>query len=168
MKNAKRNLKKMVFIFALSVLTSFALVNETKAQSVDANNAIYLELGGNGLIYSLNYDYRFNTDWSARAGVMYLPIEDVTLTIVPIIANYLYGNNHMLEIGAGIAYVGISFETDDDEFFSFSGSGVVGTGTFGYRYQKVDGGFVFRAGITPIFGAGGFLPWAGLSLGYAF
>ena len=150
------------------VIASFAMVNETKAQSVNAKNAIYVELGGNGLLYSVNYDHRFNTDWSARGGIMYASIDDFSLTIVPLLANYLVGNNHMLEIGAGVAYIGINVKVDGEEFFNVSGSDIAGTGNIGYRYQNVDGGFVFRIGFTPLFSQHGFTPWAGLSLGYAF
>jgi hypothetical protein len=41
--------------------------------------------------------------------------------------------------------------------------------TFGYRYQPVNGGFNFRAGINPIFNSSAFIPYfAGISFGYTF
>ncbi len=161
-------LKRIGFVAILCVLTSLSMNNETKAQSVGANSAVYLELGGNGLLYSLNYDYRFDKDWSARGGIMYAPVGDVSLTIVPLMANYLIGSNHNFEIGAGIAYLGVSVDVEGEDFAGISASGVAGTSTIGYRYQNMDGGFVFRIGLTPVFGEFGVLPWAGLSLGYAF
>ena len=51
------------------------------------------------------------------------------------------------------------------------------TGTLGYRRQPADGGFVFRIGLTPIYGFGteeaaypekGFFLSGGLSLGVSF
>ena len=66
------------------------------------------------------------------------------------------------------------------------GNSVLGTATVGYRYQRADGGFIFRAGFTPFFGIFSgekefvpyvptqyednfsFVPWAGFSLGYGF
>jgi hypothetical protein len=48
-------------------------------------------------------------------------------------------------------------------------NGVLGTLNFGYRYQPVDGGFSFRAGVSPIITSDQFLPyWPYLSFGYSF
>ena len=49
-----------------------------------------------------------------------------------------------------------------------STSGVVGTAIAGYRYVRPGGGFTFRAAFTPLFGEGGFLPWAGVAFGYSY
>jgi hypothetical protein len=42
----------------------------------------------------------------------------------------------------------------------------------GIRFQKPDGRFIFRAAFTPAYGGTGdtvgFIPWGGLSFGYAF
>lgn len=59
----------------------------------------------------------------------------------------------------------IGGDTDDFEE-EFSG-GVIGTATAGYRFQRPQGGFVFRAGFTPFFDQNEFLPFAGISFGYA-
>lgn len=71
------------------------------------------------------------------------------------------------EAGIGLALMagGIdNVEGFEDEGFS----GATGTAALGYRYQRPGGGFVFRVGLTPLFGPGGILPWGGLSLGYSF
>lgn len=143
------------------------------SQERTAYNSVYLELAGNGIIYSMNYDRMFLESFSGRIGIMFLSATsesgggNVSITFLPIMANYLIGSaNHKFEVGVGplIVIASATFT----ETGSFSGTAVGGTATAGYRYQPTDGGFNFRAGFTPIFGAGGFLPWAGVSFGYGF
>lgn len=137
-----------------------------------ARNAFYLELGGNALLYSINYDRLFTDRISGRVGVMFFGAADgessAGVVGTPIMANYLFGEgNSRFEAGAGVLLVsgGIdNVEGYEDEDFS----GSVGTATLGYRYQRPDGGFVFRAGLTPIFSLDGIAPWFGISFGYAF
>jgi hypothetical protein len=142
-----------------------------------ASNSLYLEILGNGAVYSLNYDRMFSNSMSGRIGIMNIPVDEATsgvdeddakvgLTTLPIMINYLKGGNHKLEIGGGVVVIIVS--ADIKEIGTIVGSGVVGTATFGYRYQPRAGGFNFRIGFTPIFGQGGFVPWGGLSLGYSF
>jgi hypothetical protein len=62
----------------------------------------------------------------------------------------------------------ITGETSSDGADAFgSDSGVVGTAIAGYRYVRPGGGFTFRAAFTPLFGEGGFQPWAGVAIGYS-
>ena len=168
----------------------FLLATATAAYSqtsgaVTAPNAIYLELLGNGGLYSLNFDRRLSprtslrigfAHWSSSGGVF--DDSEREITTMPVMLNRLRGSgNHKLELGAGIL-VGRSTRTessfaesaDTKSFFTF-------TGLIGYRYQRADGGPVFRAGFTPFFGLGddpsaypekGLLPSAGASFGYAF
>ena len=141
-----------------------------------AENSIFFELGGNALIYSINYDRLLDPHWSLRAGIGYMGLGttdaglDASLTIIPITASYCpYSEvggipNSKLELGAGICYFNMSASTFGD---SFNGSGVAGTLIVGYRYQQPDGGFLFRAGFTPLIG-GFFIPMFGLSAGVSF
>jgi hypothetical protein len=92
------------------------------------------------------------------------------LMLFPIMANYLIGpGNHKLEIGAGplLLYASAKASVGGD-VTSGSGAALAGTAVFGYRYVPRDGGFTFRGGFTPVFSAGGFQPWVGLSFGYVF
>ena len=82
------------------------------------------------------------------------------------------GNHH---IEAGLGFIAIREAARDSEnnpdywFWSTMFSGRVG-----YRYQKPDGRFLFRAGFTPVLEVGGgtnateFHPLAGVSFGYTF
>ncbi|MFO8233263.1 MAG: hypothetical protein R6U20_11415 [Longimonas sp.] len=145
--------------------------HQAAAQSemdVEANNSIYTELGGTGFLYTLNYDYRINRDWSARLGAMRAGAFGVTFTNIPLTASYLWGTNHNLEVGLGAMYLGVSLDTEGDDFGGISDDTVAGTAIIGYRYQPTDGGIIFRAGITPAFGDFGIVPWGGLSVGYSF
>jgi len=135
---------------------------------VPARNAAYLELLGNALIYSLNYDRKLTDHVSGRVGVMALGA-----LVVPVMGNYLAGSgSHRLELGAGPMLVlagEVDVDTGEDGEEEIDGSSfLLGTATFGYRYQPLYGGLVFRIGITPIFSTEGAVPWAGVSFGYTF
>ena len=145
----------------------------SRTSSDFARNSIFLELLGNGLLYSLNYDYKIFNHLSARAGGMYLGVNErntdqrVSLLMVPIMANYLVGNgSSRLEVGAGLTVgrAGGNIDTGDIDQGTFG----LFTSTIGYRLQPTDGGFLFRIGFTPVFTGSGVLPWAGLSLGGTF
>lgn len=147
-----------------------------------AKNAVFFELLGNGILYSLNYDRRLNDMFSVRGGLMYFSVSaeanagsasssaKASLLLVPLLFNVLLGGkNHKFELGAGplIAYAsakasGLGSSASD------SGVGVAGTGSLAYRYSPSDGGFFLRAGLSPVFGKGGFLPWPGVGLGAVF
>lgn len=143
-----------------------------------AKNLVYLELLGNGGLYSVNYERMLGNDLSARLGFSYLSMgassgeasAKATLVTAPVMLNYMIGGkNHKLETGAGatVIYVSASAESGGMSA-SGEGVGIVGTGTVGYRYSPADGGFVFRVGYTPFFGKGGFVSWGGASFGGTF
>ncbi|MBK9106950.1 MAG: hypothetical protein IPM92_00850 [Saprospiraceae bacterium] len=152
--------KKFIYLFAL-VFT----LNMGYSQS---NQSVYAELLGNGLIFSFNYDTRFTakpTGIGGRAGLGYIGKGDNGAVLIPFQLNWLLGKNgKYFELGLGATYVGGTeefFEEDIDHF--------VGTMTFGYRRQPEDGGFMWKAAITPVLADGFFWPYyVGFSLGYAF
>ncbi len=160
------------------------------AQSPTSRNSIYVELLGNGLLYSANYDHLFTEAIGMRVGVGYFPYHEVRLGAFPLMGYYLIGSGrHKFEVGLGICVIlqreGQGFawmSAPDDEV---RGNTVLGTATLGYRYQPADGGFVFRAGVTPFFGnfrreisplyyvdeyenVFKLQMWGGISLGYGF
>jgi len=152
------------------------------SQERKANNLVYLELLGNGGLYSINYERMLGKDLSARAGFSYFSIgagvsdgqttssAKASIYTAPLMVNYLVGGkNHKLEAGAGATVVYVSASAKGAGISSSAeGVGVVGTGTVGYRYSPMDGGFVFRVGYTPMFGKGGYQSWGGMSFGGAF
>lgn len=165
-------MKTTTSCFRLIIICLFLYGSVSLSQS--RQNSIYFEALGNGIIYSVNYDRLFTENFGGRIGVMYLSSFDVVVSsaenilVVPLMANYFIGGSHKLELGAGILLV----QADNIGFFGIEsgqgGSAVGGTATVGYRYQKPEGGLVFRIGFTPVYGDGEVEPSGGISLGYAF
>jgi hypothetical protein len=155
-------------IFSISNLNA-QVAERTKSQGV------FVEVLGNGLIYSLNYDTRFSQSFDGfggRAGIGYIAIDGARITTMPFLLNYLFGKEkHFFEVGVGTTLLVASAgnggfgPVGDRE----RGSAFIGTMSLGYRLEPTDGGFMFRAGITPIFDSETFWPlWPQVSFGYAF
>ncbi|HSJ09281.1 MAG TPA: hypothetical protein VK928_05185 [Longimicrobiales bacterium] len=168
----------------VAVVVTCLLPCATRAQEpVEAPAAAYIEVGGAGLFYSLNYEGRFSDHLTARLGFTFLNMtvfseesgEDsqIAVTLLPVMMNVLVGRgNSRLEIGAGplVAVTGsginrvdrgpASVEFSDD----LSLAGV--TSAVGYRYHRPEGGLLFRATVTPFY-SGRAQVWGGLSLGWA-
>lgn len=149
-------------------LLSFLFSNNSNAQR---GQSIYAEILGAGVIYSLNYDTRFlegEDKFGCRIGVSFVE----SGVVIPTQINYLLGKNkHKLEFGLGITSL---LEFDSDKSIYIFGSGILM-----YRFQKPDGNFLFRVGLSPTFvpseddvlyGDIGkiFWFWPGISAGYKF
>ncbi|HET7434312.1 MAG TPA: hypothetical protein VFN10_06315 [Thermoanaerobaculia bacterium] len=161
----------------LTALAFFAvMLFAHQALAQEARNAAYFELGGSAVVPSFNYERRLNERWFARIGASIVEGEssdgDTARTfVIPLTASSVNrpSANHHLELGGGILIAAgdrqdlFDLGEDDDETFST----LFVTGIVGYRYQKPDGGFQFRAVFTPVAGDGELLPWAGVSFGYA-
>ncbi len=151
-------------------------------QTITAKNALYGELGGNGIYYSFNYDrilYQKNAfALSGRIGFSMYPRDQFThfFPVLPLEVNALFGKSkHHLEVGLGITpHQEYRFRIDQTEgTIERAGREVnwFNTVRLGYRYQKPKGGLLFRAGFTPIlFDNNMFVPFAfgGISLGKSF
>lgn len=158
-------MKKFLLITILGLSFSTAIY----AQEPKSAKNIYFELGGPGLA-SINYDMRFNKrndGLGFRAGVGGFSIDEETALFFPIGLNYLIGkdNRNYLELGASFTYVNFKDGAGSGDNFTSS----FGCLSLGYRLQPANGGFLFRAAITPVFGSGYFIPfYGGISFGYAF
>ncbi|MGD8427138.1 MAG: hypothetical protein PVH63_05875 [Balneolaceae bacterium] len=141
--------------------------NEIPRQSV------YVEFGGNAVIYSMNYDVVFHNDWgfrlggafypaAANDGVFYTSTVGSTAFFGLIMGQRLFGNApNQLETGAGILFGTIY---DPQKWDSIEPPGI--TFTLGYRYYPADPSkFTFKAAFTPIINKSGFHPYFGISLG---
>lgn len=172
-------MRKHLF-FTLATLISFSFLvasaqerNPSTYEPGKRAQGAFVELLGPGLTYSFNYDTRFQNTLNGlggRAGISYLAVEGNSVLTVPLMINYLLGKEgRYFEMGVGGTYMGFTANKDNEEILFIDGSGVTGTMTFGYRSQPTNGGFMFRAGISPIFNKNNFIPYYGyLSLGYAF
>lgn len=154
-----------------------------------AKNSMFVELGGSGVMYSLNYERFFLQDAAVRVGAMYFGISSSATSgtttdsasaswlAIPILAEYtgVRQGNHALELGVGIEPMHFSATASSDGTFgAANGWLMTGTAAIGYRYQNPAGGFLFRATFTPLFvfspaqGGSAFVPWGGVSFGYSF
>jgi hypothetical protein len=133
-----------------------------------SSQSVFFELGGPGLA-SVNFDTRFSgakqSGIGGRVGVGGFSVGGAGVIFVPVAVNYLLGKDdkHYFELGAGVTPV-LGGDGDGDNF-----STTFGHLNFGYRLSPPEGGFTFRAFISPVFGEGFFFPyWGGLSFGYKF
>lgn len=144
-----------------------------------SSNCVYLEAGGPGILYSIDYERRFTESVSARIGFSHWSLPtfggffsgEFTLTAIPIMANYLFGSNgNYLELGMGPVICNIGF-AGQALFFGNSLSGqstkVIGAASICYRCQP-ENGVMFRIGLTPLTRFTETRLWGGLSLGIAF
>lgn len=165
-------MKKIILSVAILLL---ALVQGT-AQNVETNqklrkNAVFLEVGGSALWYSLNYEHRLSLKIEHRlifgGGVSWIPAPFTKngFIIGVLSAGYLYGDKHNLEIGGSAGNV-------------FTEKEFVGSFRIGYRYEGRKG-FLFRVGFSPVYtkfvetglkeyNGKGFIPWGYISAGYTF
>lgn len=158
-------MKRGIFTLLFAALFILSGTQTVKAQETMSKNAFFVELGGNGLIFSANYDRRLSGNFGAKVGLGYLGGSGNSSGIltIPVQGNFLLGKNgKYFEIGLGATYVGGTGELFDDKL-----SSVVGTASFMYRYQPINSGVMWKIGITPILAEGVFFPyWLGLGIGY--
>jgi hypothetical protein len=158
-------------------------VEKSKAR-ITAPSSIYLEIGGAGIFYSINYDRLLTNNVALRFGFGYFGVPFLaSLTAVPLTLSWFPFSNstspNKLEIGAGFDYINATVTPFFGDTPTRTGSAVCLTGILGYRYQAPDGGFMFRAAFTPILftdelqslvgiSNANFAPWAGISFGTGF
>jgi len=160
-----------IYLFIFLILSTYPSQWIASAQSnpteniVTAPNAVFVELLGQGVLLTANYERMLSTttphNVALRVGFGYWTWWGDSGVIVPVDASYLLGINHKLELGIGYAI--ITGQASGNNLSNGAFAGLIG-----YRYQPIDGGFIFRIGFTPLFGAKKMESWGGLSLGYAF
>jgi hypothetical protein len=167
---------------ALLLLALLPSAGAQAQQSDVSTNAMYVEVGGSGLLYSINYEGRLSSLMSARVGFMAqnqtIVFGDgsetvVGVLLVPVMANVLVGGgSHRLEIGAGplvgVAGTGVTGVRRGGAEVVLRDIQVAGfTSSFGYRYHPVRGGILIRAVATPFYSGSSAQLWGGISLGWA-
>jgi hypothetical protein len=165
--------KNVIFtlLFFLSVLAPAQLYstqeNTQQPAAVTANNAVFIEFGGIGGHYSVNYDrILLGGDFiklSGRIGFTPSLIEkDIEFSPrIPIQANALFCfQDHYGVAGIGNTLYWNREQRTRNALFI----------TLGYRYQPRGGGLFVQAEFTPlVFDTGiTFFPWGGLGIGICF
>ena len=161
---------KVITAVCLFIFCYYNSTAQTNAKS------IFFEIGGPGLA-SFNYDMRLSGKEDGigfRAGIGGFSVNNnnddkATAIFIPVGLNYLLGKDgkNYFEFGGGVTIVSISESAGSSSDGTLSTS--FGHLNFGYRLQPKNGGFLFRAGIVPVFNKYGFIPYyAGVSFGYKF
>ncbi|REG94585.1 hypothetical protein [Algoriphagus antarcticus] len=189
-------MKHVILVFLLLLSSQLLMAQETEPEL--ATRSIYAELGGAGLPYSFNYDFRFDKtrmdSWGMRVGFGGYALDRNSFYSLPVMVNKLYGKgNHFFEMGFGATFVAFKNnnfyescyfdqngtyicnsynQTNSGTAFILEIDGspsVMGVLNFGYRRMPTDGGFMWKVNLNPIFNNNGFWPlFAGVGLGYAF
>jgi hypothetical protein len=163
---------KIIFFFSIVFISSCSLKAQGMERGIGTTpnaSQVYFELGGAGIIYSFNFDGRFDkyeNGLGFRVGIGGAYVNGAGYFALPLQLNYLAGSNgRYVEFGGGVTYA------PNLDIFQ-NGSNTFGTLTIGFRRQPLGRkGFTFRAAFTPIIGfqsGGGFIPSAGISWGYRF
>lgn len=150
---------RYLFLFFLLIAIP-ALAQEDFKQSVQ------VEIAGNGVFISINYERKFNNGFSARAGVGPAPF---ALFIPVSFGRSFFKGNHHPEIASGFTY-GV-YESGHLSETKTRSQLFVST-FLGYRYDNPEKRFIFRAGYTPFIRLtelakeSRYYPYFGLGLGF--
>jgi hypothetical protein len=162
---------KPVYIWITCLIILFYPMSNLFSQRSQSSNAVYIEVLGPGVFYSVNYERCFSEMTTVRIGLSTWEKADFSFVGIPLLVNYLVGQyNSKLELGIGIEYVNIDVDIGSDNFLLISGTGsyVMGVGSIGYRYQPLDGGMHFRFVLNPMLIMGEMRITAGMSIGVSF
>ncbi len=168
----KRNLLLLLLIVLFGLPALYAQnLSGLQLETKQRKHGTYLELGGWGMFYSLNYEYRHYLDPMQRFTLgtgftLFKEPDDDDPGLfferaLILKVGYLYGKTHHFEVEPG-AYFYRRFEYE---------SSVLPHLWLGYRYESPKG-FLVRTGASMHFIGllGGFIafPWPGISVGKAF
>ena len=174
---------KPLLLIACLFISSMLIAQEKNESSGSGQMSFYAELGGPGILFSANFDSRFNKSslgFGGRAGIGFVTTyyyynngnggyKTHSVATFPIQLNYIFGKPssvHSFEAGAGVTFTGKAI--DLFSYDELNPSSVYGTACFMYRRQPKDGGFSWRIGFTPIIGSGYIQPSGAVSVGYNF
>lgn len=175
---------KLFFTAVCVLLSCLSFAQDSQSNAVEpGRQSFYAELGGPGILFSANFDTRFNksrTGLGVRVGLGFVSgyiVENnsgyygdpVSVVTFPVQLNYVFGKPNSVnafEVGAGITIAGRKLDVFD--FYDETSTSIFGTASFMYRRLPKDGGFSWRAGFTPLIAKGYIQPMVGASVGYNF
>lgn len=167
-----RNIKNIASAVLLSMLFLTAAAQEEKPYKEPTGlNNWYVELGGNSLFYSGNYEKVLikseRWGWVGRVGLGYNPgdytlLNKITLdkgtAIAPFHSSVLYGpNKEKLELGIGFTMLAQGINSRE----------LVATAVVGFRVVETNK-ICFRINYAPFIRNGVYTDWFGVSLGRNF
>lgn len=149
------------YLIVLILSLSFA----ANAQETWQQKYLVLEAGGNGGLYSINYEQIFKFIWKGdlnfETGISYSPFFGKHILSIPISVNYYYGHIHQFAFGVGQVLIIAPLEDQ--------GGFIRGTFHVGYRYMPENKKLFYQAGYTPFYSYTSnfqFNHWAGIGIGY--
>lgn len=145
------------------LMYSSVVAQKKPAQSLSfkGQKAVYVEVGGNGLLGSLNFEQFVTDNMAIRAGAMFFPLHYNPIFTGSIMAVWVKGKKNkpvFLESGVGIGVFSGEAFGDDHLTIPYL------TVSLGIRYQPKPKGILLRAGVSTFY----WYPWAGVSIGYTF
>jgi hypothetical protein len=108
-----------------------------------SKNAVFIELLGNSLIFSANYERRLDRAYILRVGTGFVPpVFDTDPWVLTPAATFgrLFGDCNLELAAGGVAWAHVR---------SGDAPGLFATGVVGYRYQPPGSGLVMRVAFTP-------------------
>ncbi len=166
---------------ALEVSYHYNLKTGLKAEKehMPAHQSVYLEIGGAGGFYSVNYDHIFFNKrffkGGARLGLEFIPqsvASDLPDVGVPLSLNGLLfeTHDHHIEVGLGQTITtSNSIDVSVTKATYKRQLTLSATSFIGYRYQQNQGGFLFRGGYSPLWiNYDQVNHWLGISFGTSF
>ena len=152
----------------------------SSALPAQKSKSVFLEVGGNGGLGSVNFDSRLNTTEKGlgyRVGLGFIPRTYSFLDsrpavwTIPVGLNHLIGGHrHYLETGLGLTYYffkgttsGVWGIREND-----NGSGILFIPSVGYRYAPDGKAFQGRLVVSPPISSSGVSFYWGFSVGYKF
>ncbi|MCU0399422.1 MAG: hypothetical protein MUE75_00220 [Algoriphagus sp.] len=109
----------------LGMLLFFSALGIQAQETVTPHRSVFLELGGAGMAYSFNYDFRFDQSrmdsWGMRVGAGGYGLDGDSFFSLPVMVNRLYGKGpHYFELGAGLTFFAYNYQR-----YSYCTSGYV-------------------------------------------
>lgn len=136
------------------------------------HNSIYTEIGGNGILASINYErYLIKHKFLLHGGIGVSGALNPQVTLpFGIKYNKTFGNRNHIEIGIGAT----TSETDIKLFVTVDRSSpfipkwrLYPIPSLSYKYTSFSG-YLFRASFCPVISRYGLIPWIGFSFGKSF
>lgn len=111
--------KKLTLVVLLTALVFSVWAQDTPLPT----RSVFIELGGAGLPYSFNYDFRFDKErmdsWGMRIGAGGYATENDSFFSLPVMVNKLYGKGpHYFEMGFGLTFFAFDEGEGDYQYCS--------------------------------------------------
>jgi hypothetical protein len=170
-------MRKIFCSILLFVFSNHSLVAQYIEDKNYSKSLVFVEAGGFGGYGSLNYEHLLKkinkVKVSVRVGLSTYNLMDFSHKfnpdiIVPIAVNGYYGSTHHVDFSLGKTITHIVY-TDKSNYQPARSHSFNSNLSVGYRYQKEEGGLLFKIAYTPMLENNQmFRNWGALAMGYAF